>query len=203
MELLAGRCGAAVALEPATGRVLVLASQPDVRPEPRRGRLRRGRAIRGAGAVQARGAAPQPRHAGALHPRLDVQGGDRGGGARLGRVHASQRVRRPRLLHRVREARLQLRRPERPAGVRPRRLRRGAAVLDQLGLLQHRQGARARASSSTTRRSFGFYEDPPLETPVRRALAERPLPQRAALRSRRPERRSTRAGSPSARSGCS
>ena len=53
-------------------------------------------------------------------------------------------------------------------------------------------------------KQFGFYEDPPLETPEQRALAERPLQARQALlpeATRRP--RSTRAGSRSARSGCS
>ena len=40
LQALGGKCGAAVALEPTTGRVLVLASQPDLRPEPRRAALR-------------------------------------------------------------------------------------------------------------------------------------------------------------------
>ena len=40
------------------------------------------------------------------------------------------------------------------------------AVLGQLGLLQHRQGARRAGSSSTTSKRFGFYALPPLETPA-------------------------------------
>ena len=42
----------------------------------------------------------------------------------------------------------------------------GAAELDQLGLLQHRQGARAGSRSSSYAERFGFYEEPPLETPA-------------------------------------
>ena len=125
------------------------------------------------------------------------------GGARLGRASPPRAVRRPRLLHRVRQEGLELRRPERARGLRHRRLRRRDGALDQLGLLQHRQGARARPSSSTTPSASASTRTRRSSSRPRRRLAQRPLPGGEALRARRTRTRSTRAGSPSGRSACS
>ena len=67
-------------------------------------------------------------------------------------VHARVALRRPRLLRGVRQAGRNAGNPEAPRDVRQRRLHPGARALDQLGLLQHRQGAR-RGRASSTRRS--------------------------------------------------
>ena len=103
------------------------------------------------------------------------------------RYTPDEHVRGSRLLHRVREAGLQLRRPVGPERVRHGRLRRGGRELDQLGLLQHRQGARRRGALLDYSKRFGFYEDPPLETPGDERTPERPLLQGQALRPERPE----------------
>ena len=75
IQALAGRAGSVVAIEPQTGQVRVMVSIPDYDPNQVPDQLRR---------AQPRGglAAPQPRHAGPLPAGLDLQGGDRGRGAR-------------------------------------------------------------------------------------------------------------------------
>ena len=88
----------------------------DLQPEPGREPLRPDR--QDARAVRGPGAAPQPRHVGPLPAGLVLQARDRRGCARLGPVHALLDVRRPGLLHRVRQEGQQLRRPERPRGLR-------------------------------------------------------------------------------------
>ena len=108
--------------------------------------------------VPAGRAARQPRHGRSLPAGLDVQARHRRRRARLRHGHAALAVRRPRLLHRVRQAGLQLRRRVRPRAVRQRHARGGAPALDQLGVLQRRQEARraedprVRASSSASTR---------------------------------------------------
>ena len=76
----------------------------------------------------------------------------------------------------------QLRRPERAGSVRERDLQGGAAALDQLRLLRHRQGARAVADPRAGR-ALRLLRAPPLETP-RASVAERPLPAAASSSSR-------------------
>ena len=102
---LDGNCGSVVALErrPARARDGVGA---DVRPEPRREELQGDQPH--PRALSATVAAAEPRDGRRVRPRLDVQGRRRG----RARVRALQRqhdVLRPRLLHRVRPAREQLR----------------------------------------------------------------------------------------------
>ena len=80
--------------QPAHGRDPRDGVEPVLQPEPRREGLRQDRAHQGA--VQRRRAAPEPRHAGPLHPGLDVQDHHRGGRARHGRVHAGLELRRTR-----------------------------------------------------------------------------------------------------------
>ena len=129
LDQLAGRCGAVVVLDAQTGAVVAMASSPTynanliIQPhgydEDRedQGHLRR------------RFGAPEQRDRRSLSAGLDIQDGDRRGRARLGRLHAQLAVQRPRLLHRVRQARLERGqpRPERPGGVRQRLARRRAS----------------------------------------------------------------------------
>src|SRR5207237_285122 len=68
---------------------------------------------------------------------ITVKGNDR-----QRRVQARLDVRRPRLLRGVRAARLERGQPREPRDVRHRHARAGAAALDQLRLLQHRQAHR-------------------------------------------------------------
>ena len=98
------------------------------------------------GHVRRRVGAPEQRDRRPLSAGLDVQDGDRRGRARLGRLHAELAVLRPRLLHRVRPARLERGQPgpERAGGLRQRHARAGLRALDQLGLLQRRQADRRR-----------------------------------------------------------
>ena len=124
-------------------------------------------------------AAGQPGHRGPLPAGLDLQGRDRVGRARLAPLQADLDLRRPRLLHRLRQAGQQLRHePARSARIDARDR---AAVLGQLRVLQHRARRSARSGSSRQAKKFGFYERPPLETPESERLPERPVPQRRAL----------------------
>ena len=67
--------GAVVAIEPRTGRVRVMASNPSLQPQP--GSARTSPSSRS-----------QPRHAGPVPTRLDLQGGDRRCGAEQRHDHA-------------------------------------------------------------------------------------------------------------------
>ena len=139
--------------------------------------------------------------AGPLHPRLDLQGRDGDGRPRLRPLHAREHLRRPRLLHPLRQARHQLRRPERPAGLRPHHARRGArelvnSVFCNIG---KRLGADAVLEQA---RALRLLRGAAHRAPRRRRARERPLPERQALPARRPERGRSRAGSPSARNAC-
>ena len=140
LETLGRRCGAVAALDPRSGKLLVMASSPSYNPnlvENRFGEIAKITA-------DCRPAAPLVNRAsqGLYPPGLDLQGRDRRGGARLEPLRAWVELRRSGVLHRVRQARQQLR--HEPA-VRERRSRDGAPVLRQLGVLQHRQGARREA----------------------------------------------------------
>ena len=117
MEPLAGKCGAAVAIDPRDGRVLAIASTPTYDPNLAENNFAASSRINGA--LRARLAARQPGDQRPLHPRLHVQGRHRHGGARLGRFTPREHVRRPWLLHRVRQEGVQLRRPGRRRGLRP------------------------------------------------------------------------------------
>ena len=125
------------------------------------------------------------------------------GRARLGQVHDRLALRRPGLLHRVRQAGAQLRRPERARDVRLGRLPAGAPALDQLRLLRDRQGDRRGPRSSAPRSSSASTRT--RRSRRRATSARRAASTRTAGSSTRAtrRRRSTRAGSRSARSGCS
>ena len=81
---LAGRKGAVVALEPSTGKVLVMVSLALLRPQ----QPGQGRQVQAARHRRRELAARQPHDAGRLPAGLDVQGGHRDGGDRLREVHA-------------------------------------------------------------------------------------------------------------------
>ena len=88
-------------------------------------------------------------------------------------VQAGLAVLRPRLLHRVRPARLERRQPRGAGDVRPRGLPAGVRALDQRRLLQHRHEARRRGGSSTRRRTSA-------STPSRRSSCRPRASSRAA-----------------------
>ena len=150
----------------------------ELRPEPGRAPLRAH--LPDHGGLRPRGAAPEPRERRALHPRLDLQGDHGLGRARVEEVHPGLELLRPRLLHRLREAGTQLRRPERSRGLRDAQPHHGPRALGELGLLQHRaqaQGARDPRHCAALR----LLRAPSARDAGRRAPAERPLPERRAL----------------------
>ena len=124
--------------------------------------------------LPARGIAAQPGHRRPLRAGLDVQARDRGGRARQREGPALDDVQRPRLLHRIRQACLELRHGQ---PVRDGDLPSGPSVLDQLRLLRGRQAARR-------------ARDPRIRPPLRHVLGSR---SRAARR-RTAAKRALRAG---------
>ena len=197
MDALGGQCGAAVALEPKTGKVLVMASSPTLQPESHRTQLLADPAR--PGPLRRRSAA-QPRHERSLHAGLDLQG--RHGGGRAGHRHlyAGVDVLRPRLLHRVRAAGQQLRHLERRSGPSPS---------------PRRWSTRSTRRSARWGRSSGRRGDPRLRAPLRllrgppgrstfgRAGTERPLPGRQAAAPIAGVATPIPGASRSGRSGCS
>ena len=178
---LGGRCGAVVALEPDTGKVLVMASLADLRPEPDRGELRpRSTGIRRR--LQARRAAAQPRHAGPLRARLDLQGRHRRGRARV--AAATRRSRASTTPATARSTASASNNSDTDAARSGNvDLRQALAELGQLGLLQHRQGARRRRDRRQAKR-FGFYDDAAARD-ARRTSARRAASTRAPSSSTR------------------
>ena len=138
---------------PKTGRVLVLASKPTYDPNLIEKHFAQGRERRRPAC--GRRAAPQPRDRRALYaPGLDVQGRDRGGRARQpASTRPSRRFDDPGYCRSTASRSRTTPTRAGPDVVRQRRPRPGPAALDQLRLLQHRQGARRRHASSTRRRS--------------------------------------------------
>ena len=203
-DALAGKCGAAVALEPATGKVLVMASSPPYDPNLVEQRLRQASGEK----APCSPAAPLLNRAtaGPLHPGLDLQGDDGRGRAR----------------HRASSRRTRASTTRATASSTARRSSNFGA--DQSGpeafghvsftqALQHsinsvfckigkKLGADGRSSSYAKR--FGFYSTPPLETPAQRARGRAASTTTAKLyEPKHPTTTSTPAGSPSARSACS
>ena len=99
--------------------------------------------------LQASGRAPQPRHRRPLCARLDLQGRDRLGRDRLGPLHARPRASSTPATARSTASGSTTTTPTSPFGRLD--LAHGAQVLGQLGLLQHRQGARREEARRATR----------------------------------------------------
>ena len=106
------------------GRVLVMASSPSY--DPNLVERHFGAIARRATGVNCSPAAPLVNRAtdGLYTPGSTFKVITAAAAARHGHVHARLDVRRPGLLHRVRQEGLELRRPERPGGLRPRELHR-------------------------------------------------------------------------------
>ena len=199
MNGLAGDCGAAVALDPRTGarpgaRFLAL-----VPPEPRRGRTS---APSSAITAPCEPAAPllDRATAGRFVPGSTFKVITAAAALDTGAFTPESEFDDPRLLHALRPARHQLLRPGRAERVRPGHARGGARELDQLGLLQPRQGAR-RGHRPRVRGALRLLRPAADRAPLRRGLDQRPLPQRPPLQARTTRPRSIPGGSPSARSG--
>ena len=150
---------------------------PELRPEPRREALRRDRGDHCR--LHPSRAAPQPRLAGPLPPGLDFK------------VVTARRRWSPAsstpdstfvdpgycTVYGKRVNNSDTTAPSAASRSRPR------SVLGQLGLLQHRQGAR-RQGGPRPGAKFGFYERPPLETPEGERHRSGPLPERASSATR-------------------
>ena len=159
-----------------------MASSPTLRPEPGRERLRRDHA-RSATSAPCTPAAPlaQPRDAGPLPAGLDVQGRHRGGRARHRRATRPTRRSTTRATASSTASRSQLRRPERARGLRPRR-RSSQALQHSINAVFCNIGKELGARDDPRlREALRLLPTPPLETPVERARAERPLQRTARL----------------------
>ena len=136
LRALGGQCGAAVALEPSTGKVLVLASSPSFDPnlvERNFAAVQRGRGPCPIAPLLNRGTA------GLFIPGSTFKVVTAAAALDTGRYSPESSFVDPGLLHRVRAARQQLRHVQ---PVRPSQLLAGARELDQLLLLRDGQGAR-------------------------------------------------------------
>ena len=140
LDELGRTCGAVVALDPRSGQAPRDGLLPELQPEPRREPVLED--LEDHCRLPAGGAARQPRVAGPLPAGIDLQGRHGVGGARVEPLLPRLGVRRPRLLHRLRQAGQQLRHEQ---SVREALPRHGAPALGELGVLQHRQGARREA----------------------------------------------------------
>ena len=200
MEQLADVCGAAVALEPATGRVLAMASSPTYDQNLVEDDF--GRILSQQGPCRPAAPLLNRASAGLFIPGSTFKVVTAAAALESGVYTPESEFDDKGYCERVRQESLQLRRSGRPRGVRARHARRGARALDQRRLLRHRQGARPGAGTRD-----GGEVRLLRETPARDA---RPTSARRAAStggesstSRTIRTTSIRVASPSDRSACS
>ena len=160
-DALAGRCGAVVALDVKTGKLLVSASSPSYNPNLVEGKFDLICKIQAPCTRPDR--AVQPGDEGPLPAGLDLQGRDGLRRARVREVHPRLDVLRPGLLRGLRQAGQQLRHDE---PVRPRQPRAGACSTRSTRSSATSARRSARRRSSRSRRSSASTSSPPLETPA-------------------------------------
>ena len=176
LQALGSRCGAVVALEVDTGKVLVMASSPTYNPNDIEGNF--GRATGTRADCKRPDALLNRATAGLYAPGSTFKVLTAAAAIDSGRFQPELELRRSRLLRGLRQARQQLRHV---VAVRPARPAHGAEALGQLRLLQHRQGA----GSEEARRvheALRLLLDPAARDAVERAGAERHLQGDGALR---------------------
>ena len=180
LNALGGNCGAAVALDPKTGARARQRLEPDLRPEPDREPLqpRRRRPKFGCGA------APQPRRRRGSTSPARLQGRHRGGGARSGKFTLDSTFNDPGYCIEYGQEGLELRRPERPRGLRHGQLHPGAPALDQRRLLRDREGAR-RAADHRPGEELRLLLGAAARDSRQRARDQRPLQERHSSTTRR------------------
>ena len=168
VEGLAGKCGAAVAIEPSTGRVLALASAPTFDPNLVESDFDSIEAI----TAPCKPAAPllDRATAGRFVPGSTFKIVTASAALDTGKFTPESVVRRPRLLHRVRPAGVQLLRPGAAQRLRHGDADPGRAELHQLGVLQHRQGPRRAEPCSSTRSGSASTSVPPIDLPSEEVL---------------------------------
>ena len=202
----AGKCGAAVVLNPKTGAVYVMASSPSYDPNQIESPNGYARILHSPSACPgSTSALLEPRDAGPLPAGLDVQDRHRRRRARLREVHS-----RTRASTTPATASSTASRSRTPA---TRRAPEPFGNVDFLQAFEHSinavfcnigktLGARSVLDQA---KKFGFYSKPPIELPVERGRAERArtTSRTASSAVRRPRHRSIRAASRSGRSSCS
>ena len=169
LQSLGSRCGAVVALEPDTGKVLVMASSPTYNPNDVEGNFDRATGTRAD--CKRPDALLNRATAGLYAPGSTFKVVTAVGRDRLRPLQADLELRRSGLLRGLRQAGQQLRHL---VALRPARPAHGAEVLGQLGLLQHRQGARSE-EAGRVHEALRLLLDPAPGDAHERAGAERPL----------------------------
>ena len=181
VRALRGKCGAAVAIEPQTGRILAIASSPTYNPNAVEKSFSAITRIRTAACPFA---APLLDRAtqGLYPPGSTFKVVTASAALDSGAFKPDVDVRRPGLLRGVRQARLERGQPREPGDLRhASRSRRGCSTRStRCSATSARRSARAR--SSTTRERYGFYASPDARAARGRAEPERAVPKHKLVR---------------------
>ena len=198
LRLLRGKCGAVVALDPATGRVLAMATSPTYNPNLIEKPLRHRRRAR---TCRCGRTAPQPRYGRQYPPGSTFKMVTAAAALDTGRFTPDSRFYDPGYCEEYGKQVPQRRQPGSAGDVRPRQPRRRASSTRSTPSSATSARLRRRRPSSTTRSASA-------STRCRRSSSRRTSVWRAGLRPRQASstrsirtRRSIRAGSRSARSG--